>query len=117
MNNITLKIAERELDFSFGLGFLGELFEETDLSINEVVEKLNKNPFKMIPTLMYYSSAYALKRQGKEVDFTLYDFTDWIDESGGVGNPNTKIFLNAFTESMTKNIPKTDVDKDASKKK
>ena len=117
MNNISLKIGQRDLEFTFGLGFLGELFDETDLTINEVVGKLNKNPFKMIPTLMYYSCAYLLKRKGQEVDFTIYDFTDWIDESGGIGQPSTKRFLDAFTESMTKNVPKTDEAKGDSKKK
>lgn len=117
MNNITLKIADRELEFSFGLGFLGELFDETGLDIHEVAKKVTTNPFKMVPLLMYYSSAYALRRAGKEVDYTVYDFIDWLDESGGIGNPNTNVFLKAFTQSMIKNVPKDNSKQTGSKKK
>lgn len=117
MNNITLKIADRNLEFAFGLGFLGELFERTGLDINVVATDVIKNPFKMIPLLMYHSNSYSEMRAGREVSFTLYEFIDWLDESGGLGNPNTKVFLDAFKKSLTRNIPKTDLKEPDSKKK
>lgn len=116
--NITLKINGRDLEFTFGLGFLGELLDETNLSIDEIVEQLNRNPFKMIPLLMFQSASFALKRKGEEVDFTSYDMADWLDAEGGVSNGKVKRFLDTFTESMTKDIPKNDqvVNNDSKKK-
>ena len=105
MNSITLTINKRELDFTFGLGFLGELLEQTDLSIDEVVLKLEKNPFKMLPTLMYESAKYALDRKGKEVDFTQHDFIDWIEADGGVMSKNSLKFYEGFVKGMTKDVP------------
>ena len=116
---MTLKIGDRELGFSFGLAFLGELLEQTDLSIDEIVSKMNRNPFKMIPTIMYYSTKLYSERRGEEFVFSLFDVTDWLDEAGGVGNENVAKFLKAFTSSLTKDVPKEDEvpDKDSPKKK
>lgn len=103
--NITLKISGRDLEFTFGLGFLGELLEETNLSIDEIVEKLNNNPFKMIPTLMFHSAKFAMERKGIAIDFNAFDMADMIDADGGVQCDNVKMFLKTFTDSMTKDIP------------
>ena len=47
MNKATLKISKKEFHFSFGLGFLGELLDNLDLSIDQVGDKITKNPFKL----------------------------------------------------------------------
>jgi len=117
MDNLTLKINDRLLEFTFGLGFLGELLDHTNLSIDELVDKLNKNPFKMIPVIMFESADYVLKKQSKDIDFTQYDFTDWIDLDGGVGSESIVRFLDAFTHSLTKDVPKEDELVEESKKK
>ena len=117
MNAIKLTINKRELDFTFGLGFLGELLEALDMDIENVVVSINKNPFKIIPALMFHSASYAKKRKGQKVDFTLYDLTDWIEEDGGIGNNNVVDFCNAFNESLMSGVPQEQETTDKAPKK
>lgn len=107
---VELNIKDRELYFPFGVGFLGECLENLDLSVLEIGEKLDKNPFKWIPTLMYESAKYG---NGGELDFTKEDLISWIEKSGEDGNKYMNSFLMAFVESLTKNVPK----QEGSKKK
>ena len=117
MNRIKLKLKGREFDFTFGLGFLGELLDALDVSIDEVVGKLNRNPFKMIPFLMYSSAKYSYELRGEEADFTLFDFINWIEEEGGFTSKSVESFLVAFTNSMTKGVPVEEEITDEPKKK
>ena len=65
---IEIVVNEKTLKCSFGLGFLGECLENLDLSVVQIGEKLDKNPFKWIPTLMYECIKYS-----KDIDFTIDD--------------------------------------------
>ena len=116
MNSIKLKIHNREIEFIFGLAFMGEVLETLDMSIDEVVKKLDKNPFLTIPTLMFISSKSAKEEIGEEVDFTPRELINWIDESGGLGQDAVVKFLNTFTASLTKNVPKEKAVKGSKKK-
>ena len=106
MNEIKLTINAREIVFSFGLGFIGALLEDTGESIEEAVDHLNRNPFYMVPKLMYLSAQYAKTRDGEELDFTMVELTDWIDQDGGVRNETIEKFLTSFTQSLAKGVPK-----------
>jgi len=106
MNTIKLRIADKDLEFSFGLAFMGALLEETDLSIDEIVSKMSRNPFRMIPLIMFQSAKYALARKKLDIDFDIADMTDWIDISGGLANENVEKFMKEFTLSLTKDVPK-----------
>tara|TARA_R110000787_G_scaffold113054_1_gene222091 strand:+ start:71 stop:445 length:375 start_codon:yes stop_codon:yes gene_type:complete len=106
-NKIKLNFDGKELGFHFGLGFLGELLDDLGFSIDELQINIEKNPFKVIPKLMYTSYAYNLKRQGKDVELKLYDFIDLLDDVGGVTSEGVSLFLSAFTNSMTKDVPVT----------
>jgi len=122
MNKIALKINQRELDFTFGLGFLGEALEVLDTDIEGVLLKVNKNPFKTVPILMFQSAKYSLELDGKEVDFTLADMVEWIEKDGALTDKNKSVisFLSSFTNSLLKDIPVNDaevVDPNESKKK
>ena len=104
MNTIKLTINRRELDFTFGLGFLGELLEELDISIDEVITKSGKNPFKWIPLLMFHSASYSINSNGGEIDFTLKELIKWIeqDKKGGVVVTKfTEAFLNSLKDGLT----------------
>ena len=103
---ITLEYGGKNLKFSFGLGFLGELLEVTGLDIDAVVLKLKQNPFRMIPLMMYYSTFWAYRLEDKELDFTLVEFINWVDKDGGVSTDKTQKFLDSFTESLNKDVPK-----------
>lgn len=119
MVETTLKLAGRDLKCVLGLGFIGELLEAIDLRIEEVGIKVDKNPFKMVPLLIYHSAKYTIEDlEGGEVDFKLTDVIKWVEESGGVGSSESIKFLQAFTKSMTHGVPKNEDQKEeASKKK
>jgi len=104
-NKIKLNFEGKELGFHFGLGFLGELLDSLDCSIDELDANIKNNPFKVIPKLMYTSYAYNLEREGKEVALKLYDFIDLLDSVGGVASDGVSLFLDAFSNSMTKDVP------------
>lgn len=105
MNSITRDFGGKERVFSFGLGFLGNLFEETSFTISNIDEQLKTNPFKNIPLIIYYSLVFNYVRKGERPDFDLYDVSEWIEEKGGLQSEFiTDYFIN-FNKSMTKDVP------------
>ena len=116
MNKLTLTINNENVDFRFGLGFLGKSIEELILNIEEIGEKLSVNVFLYAPKLMYYSYEYAMIRDGK-ADIKDYNtFLDSLDDDGSFVNGNVEKFLNAFTTSLTKDVPKNKKGSDTKKK-
>lgn len=111
MKQITLTIGEKERVFHFGLGFLGNLLECENIAMNEIDAKLAENPFKWIPLIMYHSCAFGFKRRNEFPDFDAFDVAEWIDEVGMDSEVVTS-FFQAFTQSLTKDVPE-----DKSKKK
>ncbi len=105
-NSAIITLHKTKFDFRFGLGFLGELLSNLDLNIEEVMLEVSKNPFKTIPVIMFTSAKYGFERDGKECEYTLYDFIDFIDADGGIQAKSVEKFLQAFTDSMTKDVPK-----------
>lgn len=104
MTTLKLKIGERDLEFTFGLGFLGEILEETNLGIDEMMEKMDKNPFRMIPLLMYHSARFTLDLRGKKCDFALSDVIGWVEDLGGINSPEVIEFIEAYTKSLLKDV-------------
>ena len=43
--------------------------------------------------------------KGQDVVLKLYDFIDLLDSVGGVTSEGVSLFLTAFTDSMTKDVP------------
>jgi hypothetical protein len=111
MKQITLTIGEKERVFYFGLGFLGNLLESENIAMNEIDAKLAENPFKWIPLIMFYSCAFGFKRRNEFPDFDAFDVAEWIDEVG-MDSEIVTSFFQAFTQSLTKDVPE-----DKSKKK
>jgi hypothetical protein len=104
MKKIILNIGGQDREFHFGIGFIGLFLETSGLRMDEL-NKIDENPFKFNPILMFCSLSYAVKRKNEIPDFDLYDVNDWIDESDGTA---VIAFKNAFIESMTKDVPKND---------
>jgi len=105
MNKVKITLHKTQFEFHFGLGFLGELVDNLDMGIDEIMGAVSKNPFKIIPVIMHSSAGYSAKRNGKEFDYTVYDFIDMIDADGGIGGKSVEKFLTSFTGSMTKDVP------------
>jgi len=89
------------IDFHFGIGFLNELLNGTGLKLEELGAQTDE---VLMPKIMYYSRLYAYKREDKEIDFTMYDINDLIDENGGIGGKFWLDFKIAFNESMFKDV-------------
>jgi hypothetical protein len=111
MKSITLNIGGQERVFYFGLGFIGNLLETEKIQMTEIDAKLAENPFKWIPLIMFYSCAFGFKRRNEFPDFDAFDVAEWIDEVG-MDSEVVKSFFEAFTQSLTKDVPE-----DKSKKK
>lgn len=93
------------IDFHFGIGFLNELLNGTGLKLEELGAQTDE---VLMPKIMYYSRLYAYKREDKEIDFTMYDINDLIDDNGGIGGKFWFDFKIAFNESMFKDVPVDD---------
>lgn len=108
MSILKLTIDKKKYTFEFGLGFLGEVLEALDCSIDELIAKYDKNPFRTVPLLVYHSAKFYLELENKEVDFTLRDITEGIDKDGGLTDKNKSImrFNDAFVKYLLKDIPK-----------
>jgi hypothetical protein len=111
MKFIELELGGEKRTFYFGLGFLGNLLESENIGMNEIDAKLAENPFKWIPLIMYYSCAFGFKRKNEFAPFDAFDVAEWIDEVG-MDSEVIKLFFQAFTQSLTKDVPE-----DKSKKK
>jgi len=92
-------------EFHFGIGFLNELIDGTGKNLEAIGHDVINNSVKAVPTMMFYSLSYAYKRSQKEIDFSIEDIYDWIDENGGMNNGFFNDFLMAFQESMYKDVP------------
>ena len=103
---VKITVHKTQFDFHFGIGFLGELLSTLDLGIEELMQEVTKNPFKTIPLIMFESAKYGFMRKGEEFTHTVYDFVDYIDADGGIQAKSVEKFLQAFTSSMTKDVPK-----------
>lgn len=116
MNYIELEIGGAKRGFRFGLGCLGEMVHELGIDVSELDDFLTKNPIKGIPTLVYHGAKYEVRRMGDEVDFTIYDVYDWIEDlEGGINDAKIATLIDVFTKSLSKDVPK--VEGDGAKKK
>lgn len=105
MKKINLFIGGKYRDFYFGLGFLGNLLEKSGLEMHEIDSKIQGNPFKWMPEIMFRSLEYGYIRSGETLDITQFNVSDWIDEEGGFESKNISEFFNAFRLSLTKDVP------------
>jgi len=107
MKPIRLKLDKREYKFIFGLGLLGELLEELDFNLEELMQKLEKNPFKYYPFVMFTAAKYYCELEDEEIDFTLLSITDAIDKEGAFSDRNKPMikFIKLFKDSIFKDVP------------
>lgn len=111
MSKIELLIGGKKYEGSLGLGFLGEALENLDLDIVQIGAKVDKNPFKYAPILIYES----IKYNNTDIDLTLDKLIELLDSPEGLKNINK--FIIAFVKSLTKNVPKEEPTVDAGPKK
>jgi len=118
-SKIKLNFNEKELDFFFGLSFLGEFLKEEETDLQGIFNSINSEPYTFIPNLMYKSYLHNSKRQGKKPDLKPFEMSDLIEETGHFkdGSESAK-FVEAFLQSIIDSLPKTEgVEDDGVKKK
>lgn len=108
MKEVKLTINKNKVTLPLGLGFLGDCLENLDLSIKELCDKLDKNPFKWIPTIMHESYKHKCYLDDVEVVITLNEFVKFLNNE--TGTKTMRKFLLAFTEFLFKDVPKQDAD-------
>lgn len=101
MKKIELKFGEKTFTAKFGIGFIGRYLKANDQTIEQMFTDFQANPFYTAPNLMFFS----IKEGTPDVDITVNDIEDLIDESGGVNSPQLIEFINAFTQSLTVENP------------
>ena len=114
---VTLKFAKKELKCSLGLMFLGHFLDEVDLSLEEVGAKMGKNPFGLLPKMIYISAKTEAEMNGEDFDLTLRDIVDMIEKDGGIASNEVTKFINKWTSSLTNGVPESPAEEGDGKKK
>ena len=87
--------------------FLGDFLEEIDMSLEEVGEKMGKNPFKLLPKMIYLSAKTEADIKGDDFDYELKDIIDMIEKAGGLASPQVTKFVSKWTASLTDGVPES----------
>jgi len=116
MKQITLNIGGLDRVFYFGLGFLGNLLEQSGVGMHEIDTKIQENPFKWMPEIMYHSVSYGYLKNNEIVPFTKFDLSEWIDDDGGMDSKVVTDFFTAFRQSLVKDVPIVETKKKVTKK-
>lgn len=107
MNYINLTLGGKERGAKVGLQFLGELQRGENLSTEEILNLFTTPQIDVLPKYLYYSLVTNCNIKREEVDFTMQDVYDWVDEDGAsVGSEIIK-YQGVLMESIRKAfIPK-----------
>ena len=108
-NKVEIKVDGENKTFWLGMGAIGlylDNVKKDGIVLDNLIERLQENPFSVVPRLMYFCYAYGFVRQGKNVDITPYIVSEWIDENGGLSGTIFKEFIDAFTKSLSQGVPK-----------
>lgn len=97
--------------------FLGDFLDEVDLTIEEVGNKMQRNPFKLLPKMIFISARSEAEISGEEFDHTLKDVVKMIEDDGGISSPQVTKFITKWTDSMTGGVPKSEAEEGDSKPK
>ncbi len=108
MNYLKLNLGGKERGAKLGLLFLENLQKAENKNIQELFEEL-ENPARLpfvVPKFIYYSLITNCQMNGNDVDFTMVDVYDWIEEEG-ISNKDGSVvkFIDAFVKNMTKLFP------------
>jgi len=115
---VTLKFGKKELKCSLGLMFIGDFLDEVNLSLEEVGEKMQKNPFRLLPMMIHISARIEAEINGEDFDLTFKDIVDMIEKDGGIASPQVTKFVNSWTSSLFKGVPESPAEEgDGTKKK
>lgn len=97
--------------------FLGDFLEEVDMSLEEVGEKMQKNPFRLLPKMIFISARSEAEINGEDFDLKLKDVISLIEKDGGIASPQVTKFINTWTNSLTNGVPESPAEEGDKEKK
>ena len=90
--------------------FLGDFLEDVDMSLEEVGAKMAKNPFRLLPKMIYLSAKTEADILGKDFDYSLKDVIEMVEKDGGIASPQVTKFINTWTQSLTDGVPESEAE-------
>ncbi|SHH68777.1 hypothetical protein SAMN05421866_3484 [Chryseobacterium oranimense] len=96
MNHTVLTFNEVQYKAKFGLTVIGQTIKDLNTDLTSFFNEFANNAPLVAPVLIFNS----LKKGNPEVEFTLEQVEDMIDEDGGLASPQLKKFLEGFTASI-----------------
>ena len=114
-----MTIDGKDINFSYGLYFIGKAREKTGKDISEVFTGIQANPHSELVDLMYLSIEVDASLDGKKPPLTKREFVEYIQSSNDLNNDDGfgATFLKELTKSLFENVPKSDEDGKEVKKK
>ena len=110
MYETKIEINGKVIPIRFG-AYVVERLEDEGIYLSELDEHIKK-PVGLIKRLLFHGAVNAIKGKD-ESQVSIDDIYDWMDEVGAMSKQSTG-FLEMFTESLTKGVPKA---KEVAKKK
>lgn len=101
-----INLGSKAYDCEIGLAFLGEALDVLKVSIEQLGENLQNNPFKTVPTLIFIAAKVAADLDDKEFSATPREVLLAMEADGGMSSPGGKKFLDLLYKYMTKDVPK-----------
>lgn len=117
MSVIEKNIGGEKRAFRFGLGFLGEILETLDTDIVGLGQAMVKNPFKVVPLMLYLGYKSECEVQDRVCDITIKDVNNWLEVEGSYDTPEVNDIIGVMSTSVLKYIPKAPVEETEPKKK
>ncbi len=118
MRSIKIDLGGKEREFSFRIRALGNVLLDFDNDIEKYLHLLQTNGFLTAPATLYHLHSHAVARAGQEVDFTIDDVEDWLDElEGKYHNKDVQRVLSEFVKTLQSYVPVVDKPKETTKKK
>ena len=116
---LELVLGGKKRKFTFGILFLGRLLERKEFDdYNDLILKIQSNPFKYTHLAMYESLLNTCEKYNKKIDFTLKDVIEWVEDDYLQGAPKFMQFVHTFLGTNDNKTPIEDNgNKEDSKKK
>lgn len=95
---------------------MGEFLDVVDMSIEEVGEKMVKNPFKLLPKMIHTSAKVQAELDEVPFEMSLKELVQMIENDGGIGSPMLTLFTSAWTKSMVQGVPEDEAAEEGGEK-
>ena len=102
---IYLKTSEKSIGLRMSVRTIRDMKTERGIDVLGDSESVQKNVLEFYHAVIYYSAINFCKKKKQEPYFDEDDVWDWIDDVGLASKQLTDV-IEAFNESITKDVPK-----------